>query len=287
MRAALLVLALATPLLGAPDVLDPAVPPTPVTKGERRRVVFSERLVQRLERTLATGPTQAMDSDERIEATWSLEVLEVADGRPAVVRVTFERWRRATGTGPGAREDASLEGKAAVVRRQTMGAELDPPGAEVSGAAKRFIERVADRLLRPVGVDEALRPPRPTSQGERWDALAGVGGLLPGAPHTEVVREGSRAAATLVRLEPGTVRLELEGEVRLANAPGTSDRFVEGGACALKLAASFPRGSRPSQGQVELAAEVAGTTKGRFPDGHEHTTVVRVRQELRWSETGL
>lgn len=267
-----LTLLLATVAL-AGDVLDPTIAvPLPV-KGERLRVQFAETIAQRLERTMEGMPKRMQKTVEKVDACWLEEVLEVTPS--PVVRVTFERWRRTTRDAE-ATPDQQLEGRVVVIRGATQFA-LEPPEPPVTGAALRFLERVAERVAAPSApLDVALRPSKAVARGDVWDATTAAAGLVPGAPFTEVAPEGSRVGAVLLRLEGGKATVELVGDLQLRNAPGTTDRFTEGGLWQVHAKATFSPPGRPSQDSYELGSEVEGKTEGKLPDGRPYTSAVRL-----------
>jgi hypothetical protein len=280
-------LATATLAFAEGGALDPSVAPRPTVVGERRRVTFSETLVQTLERTVqgAPGP-RTLSTDEALEATWVQQVVEVGDGRVAAARVTFERWRRRDGR----EEDATLEGRVALIRPLVRGdgrVTLEPAAPEVSGAAAAFLGRVADRLAGSP-VDRVLTPPRTVAVGEGWDVREQASALVMGAPFTEVDARRSEALATLRAVEGEQRTATVEGRLQLVTVPGsTGDRFTEGGECRLSITARWRAGERPSQGTIEERAQVAGDGRGQLPDGTPYRLKVSLKREARASEVAI
>ncbi|MCO5168534.1 MAG: hypothetical protein M9894_19515 [Planctomycetes bacterium] len=291
-RAALALLAIAVAAASPPcradgDALDPgAVAPAKV--GDRRRWRFEESLHQRLERTVAGQPPQTLESFERTDATLADEVQKVADGRPAIVRTTIERWERAAGTSPDGRlEKASgLSRRVAVLDAVAGTWTLEGEPKEVSGAARRFLDRLAGRW-RPGGdvaaIDSAFLPARPARAGARWEAAARVAALAPGAPFTAIDPERSKVTALLDELAPAKASTTLEGVLVLLEVPGTSDRFDEGGAARVAGAATWRPGRRPSEGMGALTQSVQGAASGRLPDGLAYRTRASLELTLRWT----
>jgi hypothetical protein len=270
------ILAGATLALAADGLLDPGAAIRPPEVGEHHDVRFRERLGQSLERAMGGAPARTLSTDEQVSAAWREEVLEVAEGRVVAARVAFSRWRRKAA---GADEDASLEGRTAVVRARTDPPyTLEPPEPAVSPAAARFLGRVADGLGADL-LDRALVPPAPTAAGASWTAGEAAAGLAPGAPFTEVVAARSSVQGTVTRADATGLGVRLEGALQLRQAPGTRDRFTEGGAYRLTVEATWRPGERPGRGTVDERGEVEGTTRGQTPDGTPYTTKVRLKLE--------
>lgn len=275
------------PCRGDGSQLDPAAS-APAKVGERRRWRFEESLRQRLERTFpGEAEPRVLESFERVQAILVDEVLEVRDGKPARVRLTLERWERTAGERADGRlqADASLTGRVAVLQAADGTWTLEPALPEPSGAARRFLDRQAGRW-RPGGdvaaIDSAFLPARPVREGERWDAAARVAPLAPGAPFTAIDRPRSKVTAKLQALGATSATTTLEGVLQLAEIPGTSDRFDEGGACQVAGRATWAVERRPSEGTGTLTQKVEGAAEGRLPDGLTYRTAASIERVLRW-----
>lgn len=270
--------------LALADDLLPSPPVKPAAKGDRTRVELRERITQRLERAREGLPTRSMETTETTEAVWAQEIVEMRAGRPALVRVTVERWQRTAGT--------STETLAAprVVRVKPIEAvwELEVAEPALPGAARRFLDRITERLAG-VGsiaaVQSAVLPRSATAAGGTWSvATAAIEPILLGAPFTDGDARRSRVTARVATLEP-RAQVLLEGTVQLVNVPGTQDRFTEGGACAISVDATWRPGERPGVGgTVEQRQKVEGAAAGQFPDGSPYRTTVSLDYELRTSE---
>lgn len=264
--------------------LQPDPPVKPVAKGDRSRVDWRERITQQLERTQEGVPTRSTETTEQTDAAWLQEVVEVRGGRPALVRVTLERWQRTAGT--------TTETIAAprVVHLKPIEGMWEPEVYEppFPGAARRFIERITDRLAgaRSVAaVQSAVLPPSAMAAGATWPVPANnVELLMLNAPYTFIDAAKTRVTARLAAVEP-RVQVVLEGTAQLFNAPGTQDRFTEGGVCSINLDATWAPGERPGVGgTVEMRQKFAGATAGQHPDGTPYRMKVALEYELRTSE---
>lgn len=262
------------------DVLDPAAErPWGGAVGAARVVTWSETLTQHLERTIEGAPPRTLDAQEATEAELREEVLAADAGRPARLKLTVTAWTFRSGS----TQDTSLAGRVALVDVAAGAWTLERPDPAPSGPARRFLDRVARwRTSRGevAAIDSAFLPARPTRTGASWHAAQALVPLVPGAPFTDVDVERSEVAARLSAVAP-TRTVELSGALRLLSVPGTSDRFVRGGAEKVSGSATWPAGQRPTDGRVELTQEVEGTAEGHLPEGTPYRTTIRLAHALR------
>lgn len=262
------------------DVLDAAAErPWGGAVGAVRVVTWEETLTQRLERTIEGAPPRTLEAQETTEAELREEVLAAAAGRPTRLKLTVTAWTFRSGS----KQDTSLAGRVALVDVAAGAWTLERPDPAPSGPARRFLDRVA-RWRTPRGdvaaIDSAFLPGRPTRAGATWDAARALVPLVPGAPFTDVDVERSEVPATLSAVAPSRT-VELSGALRLLSVPGTSDRFVRGGADQVSGSASWSAGQRPTDGRVELTQEVEGAAEGHLPEGTPYRTTIRLAHTLR------
>jgi hypothetical protein len=260
--------------------LQPSPPIKPTVKGDRSRVVLSERIAQRLERTQDGVPPQAMDSSETTEATWSQEVVEVRAARPARVRVTIERWERTS----GARTERLAGPRVVRVKPLERTWELEVAEPALSGAARRFLDRLTERLAGAgsiAAVQSLVLPASPVPVNGTWPvAPAALEPVLLGAPYVDLDPRATRVTARVMTLEP-RAQVVLEGTAQLVNVAGTQDRFTQGGVCALRVDATWAPGQRPGVGgTVTVRQTVEGAAAGQHPDGTPYRTKVALEYEL-------
>lgn len=279
--AALGLLVTALTASGAPDdVLDPAAERRwGDAIGAARVITLNETLTQRVERSMEGAPTRALETQETTQAEVREEVLAVEGGRPTRLKVSVTSWAFRSGGEP----DESLGGRVALIdplaRTWTL-ERADPPP---SGPARRFLDRLAQRLS-PGGevaaIDSAFLPAKASRAGDTWRAARALVPLAPGAPFTEVDLERSEVTARLAAVAPRRT-VELAGALRLLSVPGTSDRFTRGGESQVRGVAAWAPGQRPSEGEVELAQELEGVAEGQLPDGTPYRTTVKLTHTLR------